>query len=493
MPKFRLVLCALALAAGGCNTSYLAAMRRGDTALAAGNRGEAVTAYRDACRLDPQSKACALAEQVGQDAVREIVAGAKGPCETGTIDMCLEALAPARNLDTPTPEFDRALASAGRRHIATCGEDSTDLDRVAERMACLLAPLEAIALPSYHDEVAAIGHASARTFLQAAEAARPDGARYVLTSVARCYDTRVESGAALSAFARSVAVPIEVTVDTSAVMGDARAFTNLCQAAAAQLGGRVFCGSHEDAAKRGIVFDMKIGLEAWRHASTRTVRSVQYVSGIRRDENPDYGPAERRYQEAQSAFQQIEQEALDRKARCDSYQTEAACNYYNAIVPTYNQRSQARADAAQYLDQTPRVIERKVVDTFHYNVDTHTWDANWSYQISGSGHGGAQHPAHYQDDTHVGFDAANLEADPLVPPAPGQVEAGVAAELAAIIARSASAAITKGATQQRQACPAGAWDAAALQCWARAEQLAGKVPTGADVLQRAGHGVRNCL
>ncbi len=416
------------------------------------------------------------------------------------LDGCLAALDPLRGLD-PDDLTARQLAdAAGRAHAARCGRGAEDPSTAIRQVRCAEAREAWIATPAFHAEVTARrAHAAARLLALAAEDAQADraGAQVALIGAASCLAPtdelnrrRDQANAAFVTGARNVLV-----VRTR---GDLPG--EVCSAVAAGLGVRVSCGPDVEGA---IVIEAATTIDSVAHAAWEEQRSVRYLAGVDRQDNPAY-----RVRADDEAFSREQMRDSERRWRrddeaCDeasrayeqTYCTDCAevaardrtCEHAKVSEELFRQREADWERARRELDATPAVLEHEDWRDASYTVVTHRWTAAWSAAVI-TPDGGRERVAgatERRDEEHRGVRAADLGADPLTTPSGAWYLPAIREQVVAELTRVGALELGRRVHALRAQCAddVPAWSADWLDCWATATMWSGASPAG-DALLR---------
>jgi len=476
------VLLVLVLLAG-CNASlYERKVTAAKQARARGDLATEALFWKQACQMKPaQRDTCAEADHTAGTLIQSSLATHGPTCQRGDLSACASGLAGLRKVRPDHPQAMALLREAEALHQKTCAT----LDRkgnpsmILARFGCVAGVGPLVADPAYEAVVEEERAHAARGLLEHGRAA-PPAASYVYHRSAQCFSSSVTNGvavqAAADAFLREAALPVIVrTRGTGASL--LASSMNACPYVVDELGPRATCARGVPGPPPDLTMDLTVGLGAVEHRIASEVRVASYVSGIETYANPSRPSAESTVARAQGAFEAIEQETLDREAQCNRLRTRGACDSYNAIVPTYNQRKQNLNQAQNELANTPPTLTRELVERVSYTVHHHTWSV--PYSVSARSQAGAEASREgvfeRRDSEHVGVRPANLAPDPLLVP---RIE-DFNAELVKV-ARAVGKSVLAVGFKQRATCAEPTWDlddVARLDCRARSElYLKGELP-----------------
>jgi hypothetical protein len=208
---------------------------------------------------------------------------------------------------------------------------------------------------------------------------------------------------------------------------------------------------------------MAVSVGRLDHAVTEEIRIAHYRSGINRQVNPGRESAEYNVTRAERAYNEIEQETMDRKAECERTRSQYACDRYNASVPVHNRRVEERNEARNHLQNTPAVVEVPVYSDVPYKIRHHTWKLPYSVEgklLSGKSD---QYSGELlgQDDEHPSVVDAGIQLDPLEAPSFEDLESKVRARMVTM-----AAGLLEQGFAQIATCASAPWvfDTAALDC-----------------------------
>ncbi len=459
----------------GCGPSlYQKKILAAKEARARGDLAAEALAWRSACQIEPDDKeTCTNAKRTAEALTRKSLEGSAPACQRGDLTACAKGLSDLRVLTPNNPEALALLREAERLHAKTCAtlDAKGTASMMLVRWGCFANVARLVDDPAYEAMLQEERAHQASGFLTLGRSG-PHGASFVFNRSAQCFSRGAGEGAVVQAsadaFLRAAALPITVRTRAGGASLLPGTTANACSSIAEALGPRAYCSRGAPVAP-DLALDLGLTLGGVDHRVATEMRVATYVSGVETYPNPNRPAAEAEVDRAQSAFQAIEQEALDREARCNRTRTPAACDHYNAIVPTYNQRQQALANARQHLANTPPTLTREIIARVEYPVRHHTWSVPYSVLARSLAGAEAHREGVFErrDSETTGVAVAGVAADPLVVP---RIE-DFNGELARI-ARAVGASVADLAFKQRATCAGEPWnldDVERLDCRARSE------------------------
>jgi hypothetical protein len=406
-----------------CGPSFYAQQVK--NAQAAEQRGDVATAaasWDAACKAEPsEADACQRARATGDQLRDTSVANAKAPCSRGEIDACVTSLADVRRV-RPQDQTVRAVLLQGSTLWRTrCEklERPGSLDSVLSRLDCVEKKAAMVNDAEYATMVREERDHAALLFAQA-NATTP-AMRYAQQGTAVCLSTRHSNRRAaedaardfLNSTARTIALRTQTGGRSANIASEAQPS---CQTIASALGPKARCVGAPPTPN--MIVDVLTSVGEVHHEVTEEVRVARYRSGIQRDLNPQRRTAEMQASRSERAFNDVEQETMDRKAECERTRAKYACDRYNAAVPVYNRRVEERDEARANLNQTPAILEVPIYSEVAYKIRHHSWRLPYSVDVKLLS-GKADHyqgELSKQDDEHPSVPQADVPVDPLDAP-----------------------------------------------------------------------------
>jgi hypothetical protein len=448
------------------------AQARGDYAQAAGH-------WDAACAAEPgDQEACTNSKAVAEQVKNASLEGARPVCAQGELDQCLAKLSDIRRLRPQDAAVHAVLVQGETQWRSRCAKFGRpgSLDSVLARLECVHAKQATVADADYNTIVREERDHAALLFVQA-QATLPrlagsgPGTGYAYKATATCLAPRIGSRKAAEEAARDLldrsAQTIGVRVKSAGQAQLSPATREPCSAVAAELGPKARCAAGTSLpSSPDFVADMTVSVGRVDHQVTEEMRVAHYQSGVNRAVNPGRESAEYNVSRAERAFNDVEQETMDRKSECDRTRSQYACNRYNASVPVYNRRVEERNEARNHLQNTPAVVETPVFTDVPYKIRHHTWKLPYSIEghllSSAVGRGESyEGELSKQDDEHPSVPAAGVEGDPLNAPSFDELEGKIRERQV----KMAAVVIDRGFTDQAK-CTGAPWtfDAPTLEC-----------------------------
>jgi hypothetical protein len=406
-----------------CGPSFYA--QQVQNAQAAEQRGDVATAaasWDAACRAEPsEAEACQRARATGDQLRDASIANAKAPCSRGEIDVCVSSLADVRRVRPQDQAVHAVLLQGSILWRTRCEklERPGSLDSVLARLDCVEKKQAMVNDADYATMVREERDHAALLFMQA-NATLP-AARYAQHGTAVCLSSRRSNRRAaedaardfLNSAARTIALRTQAGGRSSSLASEAQPS---CQAIANALGPKARCVGAPPTPN--MVVDVLTSIGDVQHSVTEEVRVARYRSGVQRDLNPQRHTAEMQASRSERAFNEIEQETMDRKADCQRTRSQYACDRYNAAVPVYNRRVEERDEARNTLNQTPAILEVPIYTEVAYKIRHHSWRLPYSVDVKvmtgKSDH--YQGELSNQDDEHPSVPQADVPVDALEAP-----------------------------------------------------------------------------
>lgn len=454
LPLSRLSLLLAALVLGGCNTAYREAMSRARDAALQGDSLTAAQAYRDACRASPDDEdACGRFPLFAQKATDEALVTTGPACEAGDLDQCLPLLLAARDLSPEHGEVNARLERASQLHAERCKKWKADgpLSEAVAHLACLQARGGQLPVPGYQTHLSDSAALVASRFGElagVAQARGSTGAASLLWNTAQCLAPG-ESAASRAQQARhdfieQSAIPVVAQLGGSMSRQVADNLMGVCERISSGLPAWARCaerGTHPRG-PQPLRLQVEARINRPRETVSEDVRSVDYISGTREVRNPAWREARARVKDAERAVERAEERKNKKDAECakapDVHEAtcvgcpsprKKACDEAQQAAADLKSSLGARADARRDFENTPRTFIEDVHDTFTYSVLHHRWSSDFSFQLQAS----TPVPTppevqsgelRFEDQEHVGFSPAGIEADPLdAPPARAYADA----------------------------------------------------------------------
>ena len=493
-------VCALLalLLSSGCNRAYQKAINYAEAALLRGDLTLAARAFREACSADPSQKhACEKAQLYTQQAVEAAVAAAGPACKAASLDRCLLLLKEALSLVPGHPGAIALWEQTSSLHMERCASrrKGDSLNSEVSELACLQARGEAFPMPDYQARLNERRLVLAERLSQLATAAEEQstlGAAAVLWSSAQCLGPDDERAwrhqRASEEFLSSSRIPVTIYLGGSIPAPFSAGLTNLCRQLSSHLPVWTRCVEPGEVPAQPEVIHVQVdaNIQDVQRNVTLHTRSVNYVSGTRTEDNPEYPRARARLAQAQQALEEAEARrnaqlagkcaALQRvgQAGCANCPTATECTEARKAEEVYTSRAQERAEAEKHLRGTPEQLEKDIRSVFPYEVKTYSWWSDFRFTVQTNREGSAplSHEGRlkHEDEEHVGFSAASLEPDGLSPPREG---AWAEVFLEQLVPQMAAVVRRDGAwraAQLRKQClkPPAQWNAPWVQCWAEA-------------------------
>lgn len=422
-PLSALVATALfgALLCGCPPTPYDIALKNAKDAQQRGDVATAALEYFKACQLKPkEAETCNQATATYGQLKQKQLPIAQPACEAGDVDACVGALAPIVAVHADDADAERLGAQGFAVYMARCKtlDKPASFDAGVATLKCLHHGVDVARRQSA--DVATARALVAKRFYEGASG-KPAGLTYAMLKTAACLQRSMYAAGdvvAGDALIAAAATPLVVKVQSVGQVPLLPETVELCPAVARELGPRAQCGIQGEAP---LSWNVRVSLGATRHTIAEEMRVARYVAGTETVTNPERAPAQRDYERAQKAFNDIERDKLSREAACNSNkQDKTACDNYNAVVPVYNRRLDELNAAKQKLAQTPATIQRDIVKEVPYTVKHHAWQTPWSFEGEPTGRDGGSFDM--RDDESPGVAPANVPADPLLTPTREQIE-----------------------------------------------------------------------
>ncbi|WP_375767434.1 hypothetical protein NR798_38015 [Archangium gephyra] len=515
LSRFSLLLALLA--SSGCNTAYREAMAQAREAAIRGDFLTAARAYRTACAAAPDDKdACGRFPIFAQKATDQALESARPPCEAGELDRCLPPLLDAKDLIPGHAEVNTLLEKASQLHVERCAKWQADgpVATAVAGLACLQSRGHQLPVPSYQTLLSERAAQLASRFANLATTARGEGshgASSVLMSAAQCLapapQTASRVNQARQSFLEQSAIPVMTHLEGSMAPRIAQGLSDLCERMSSQLPSWARCASTGTRPGQPDVFQVWVDALIQRAVQTvsEDVRNLDYVSGTRQVDNPEYGRAEERVSSAESALAGAEKRKKDKEAECEeakhtheascvgcpepSSNKKKVCDEASDAASDYSSAQSELSAARKHLSNTPATVTEDVYDTFTYSVWTYQWSSSYRFRLQSSTP--SAEPAQgagalrFQDQEHVGFRPGGLSPDPLVVPSDqAYADAFVAQLTPYVVAAVKRDAEARGAWRRNQcgALPAD-WSTPWVQCWAESALWAsGKEPQASEFL-----------
>lgn len=515
--RFSSLLALLVLS--GCNTAYREAMSQAKEAAVRGDFMTAARAYRTACAASPDDEmACTRFPIFAQKATTQALESARTPCEAGDLDRCIPPLLDSLDLIPNHPEVTAMLEKASQLHAERCASKwnaEGSLDTQVAGLACLQARGPQFPLPGYQTLLSERANRIASRFAELAVTAEKQGtagAATVLWSTAQCLapasDTTSRTEQARQAFRGQSAIPVVTRLDGSMSPQIARELSDLCYRLSSGLPAWARCAETGTVPGQPAPLELQVDALIQRVVEnvSEDVRNVDYVSGTRWVSNPDYSAAEERLERAEREYRRAEKHRDDMDDECEAEKNtheascvgcpeptskKTACDEARALHAAYDSASQELSAARSSLSNTPESVKEDVYDTFTYSVWTHRWSSDFRFTLQANTPG-ATAPARqqgalsFQDEEHVGFRPAGLDADALETPSPRDFSNAffnqLAPHLLEAVQRDAQA---RGAWRRAQCneLPAD-WSIPWVQCWAESTLWgSGQEPQATGLLQ----------
>ena len=506
------------LASSGCNTTYREAMAQAREAAVRGDFMTAARAYRTACAAAPDDKdACSRFPIFAQKATDQALESARPPCEAGELDRCLPPLLAAKDLIPEHAEVNTLLEKASQLQVERCSKWQADgpLGTAVAGLACLQSRGHQLPVASYQTLLSESAARLASRFADLATTARDEGshgASSVLMSAAQCLapapQTASRVNMARQSFLAQSAIPVMTHIDGSMSPQVAQGLSGLCERMSSKLPSWARCASTGTMPGQPDVFQVWVDALIQRAVQTvsEDVRNLDYVSGTRRVDNPEYGSALERVSSAESALKRAEKRKAEKEAECEEakHTHEASCvgcpdpaekksricDEASDAASDYSSALSELSSARKHLSNTPETVLEDVYDTFTYSVWTYRWSSNYRFTLQSSTPGSTE-PAQgagalqFQDQEHVGFRPGGLSADPLEVPSDQSYADAFLKQLTPYVVEAVQRdAVARGAWRRSQcsALPAD-WGLSWVQCWAEsALWSSGKEPQASEFL-----------
>ncbi len=459
---------------GGCGASLYS--QRKDAAIAAHKRGDLAAealAWADACTLKPDDKkSCAEASRTADLLESKTLETARVACgRSGKLAACTASLVGLRRVRPNQSEAIALLRQSEAIHRESCQtlEQISKPSTMLARYNCVGEQIKTVNDPAYDAIVQEERESAAKRFVYAAQGATP-AAAFVYARTAACFSKNVADAnsvqSAEKTFVSATALPISLKI---AVRGNVTAtLEGTCSAIARNLGPRAYCAAN---AVADLTEELRESLGAVQHSVRSEMQIAEYVSGRETYTNPARASVDAAVRRAQYSFDAIEQDTRDREARCNSRRTKDACDLYEAIRPTYNERRRVLDDALSEQRRTPAVLERDIIARVPYTIRHHEWNVPYSVVVTSAAGATANKEGIFSrgDSEHPAVAPAGIRSDPLEVPTMADFNDDLAE--AAIAAASS---VYDAALRTRATCvgPFPLDDVAALECRARSELYA---------------------
>lgn len=507
------------MTASGCNTAYRQAMAAADEAIARGDFLTAARAYRDACKASPDDeKACSQAPIFAQKATDQALESARPACGAGDLDRCIPPLLAARDLLPDHPEVNGLLTQASQLHTERCTtqwKDENTLSIAVSRLACLQARAAQFPVPGYQNNLTETANRISSRFAQLAATAQSQGsagAASVLWSTAQCLApsqdgaTRVQQ--AQQSFLDQSAIPVVARIGGTVPPRVAAGLENLCDSLSRSWPAVVRCASPNPVA--GQPDPLQVQVDALIERSVENVledvRDVRYVSGTRQVYNPGFREARKRLAQAEDAVRMTDQRKRNKDKECaggaaahdatcvdcpEGKKKKSPCDEAKDLTEELKRRVQEANAARDNLAHTPEMVSEDVYDNFRYSVLTHRWASGFRFTLQSNTPGVAPYAQQsgmlsFEDQEHVGFSPAGIEADPLVVPPPQAYADAFLQQLAPHVFTVIKKDSEVRAAARRAQCAAlpADWSTSWVQCWAEASLWGnGEQPQPAEFLR----------
>ncbi|PTL82774.1 hypothetical protein [Vitiosangium sp. GDMCC 1.1324] len=492
----------------GCNTAYREALSQAKEAAARGDFMTAARAYRSACAASPDDEvACTRVPIFAEKATTQAIAAARPPCESGDLDRCIPPLLDSLDLIPQHPEATAMLEKASQLHTERCTSKwkaEGSLNTEVAGLACLQSRGHQFRLPSYQALLSERATRLASRFAELATTARnkgTPGAAAVLWSTAQCLapdpGTLAWSQQTYQEFLTQSAIPVATRLDGSIAPQVASGLTGLCQRLSSGLPPWARCAEAGTVPGQPMPLELQVDAIIQRVVEnvSEDLRSVNYISGTRRVRNPAYHTAEERLEHAERSYRRADKMRNYRDEACDKEKKthdagcvgctdpndknnknkKTACDEARELHAAYDSAAQELGAARTNLSNTPEFMVEEVHDTFTYSVLTHRWSSGFRFTLQ-TNTPGAPAPApqqgelRFQDQEHVGFSPAKIQADPLEVPNPWAYSDAFLRELAPhVFAAVQQDGRVRGAQRRTQCAELPAnWSTPWVQCWAEA-------------------------